>query len=287
MLADAILLVPSPPPQAPARSNLTIRVLTAAVASPVLLANLYWGPGWSWYGLVLAATLIAGWEFFHMTHPADRVAQVVGTALCASVSFVLWFGTHSVAALLSMVLLLPTVAVILALARLGTIPTAAARMTATAFGPLWIGTLTSLALLRRDFGSQGPGYVLLALLYAWLADTSAYFAGRFFGRHKLYEAVSPKKTIEGFVGGLAGALLGGLLAHFWYLPTLAIEDAVGLALLVGALGQAGDLGESLLKRSVGIKDSGGIVPGHGGLLDRVDALFITSSLVYVYALIRG
>jgi len=103
----------------------------------------------------------------------------------------------------------------------------------------------------------------------------------------LYEAVSPKKTRAGFVGALLGALLGGLLGHFLYLRSIPLEHVVPLSLVAGALGQLGDLVESLLKRSTGIKDSGSIVPGHGGMLDRIDALIIVSPIVYLYTLWVG
>ena len=119
-------------------------------------------------------------------------------------------------------------------------------------------------------------------MIAWLGDTGGYFAGRYLGKTKLYEAVSPKKTREGFFGSLGGAVCGSLLAHFWYLPTLPLVHGLLLAVVGGALGQMGDLVESLLKRSTGIKDSGSIVPGHGGLLDRVDALLVVSPIVYLY-----
>jgi len=125
------------------------------------------------------------------------------------------------------------------------------------------------------------------LMFAWLADTGGYFFGRFFGKTKLYEAVSPKKTRAGFVGALVGAAAGASLASFWYLPSLPIAHSLPLAIVAGGLGQLGDLVESLLKRSTGIKDSGSIVPGHGGLLDRVDALLFASPLVYLYALWAG
>ena len=98
--------------------------------------------------------------------------------------------------------------------------------------------------------------------------------------------MSPKKTVEGLVGALVGAMAGALLAHFWYLPGIPLLDALTLALVGGFLGQLGDLGESLLKRGAGVKDSGEIVPGHGGMLDRLDALFVTSALVYLYTLWR-
>jgi phosphatidate cytidylyltransferase len=265
------------------RSNLAIRLLTAAVVSPLILIDLYYWPAWAFYALVLFGTVVGGWEFFHMTHARDRVAQAVGTALTLLVSLGIWFGARDPRYVLAVMLLLPIAAIALSLVRLGDIRTAAARMSATVFGPLWIGLLTCVALLRRDLG---PGYVVLTLMYAWFADTGGYFAGRFFGKHKLYEAVSPKKTWEGLGGAIFGAVVGALLAHFWYLPAIGLGEALGLAVLVGALGQAGDLGESLLKRAVGVKDSGEIVPGHGGILDRLDALFVTSALVYLYIQFR-
>jgi phosphatidate cytidylyltransferase len=127
----------------------------------------------------------------------------------------------------------------------------------------------------------------MCLTFAWLADTGGYFFGRFLGKRKLYEAVSPKKTRAGFVGALIGAEVGGLLGHFLYLRSIPLEHVVPLALVAGALGQCGDLVESLLKRSTGIKDSGSIVPGHGGMLDRIDALIIVAPVVYLYTLWVG
>ena len=88
--------------------------------------------------------------------------------------------------------------------------------------------------------------------------------------------------MEGFFGAIGGALSGALIAHFGYLPSIPLGDALTLGLVAGTLGQLGDLGESLLKRSTGVKDSGEIVPGHGGMLDRLDALFVTSAVVYLY-----
>ena len=124
----------------------------------------------------------------------------------------------------------------------------------------------------------------MTIMFAWFADTGGYFAGRFLGKHKLYEAVSPKKTVEGAIGGLAGSVRGAVLAHFWFLPSLELVPGIVLALVAGCLGQAGDLGESLLKRSFGVKDSGAIVPGHGGILDRVDALMLTAAVTFLYTL---
>jgi phosphatidate cytidylyltransferase len=162
---------------------------------------------------------------------------------------------------------------------------AARRIPALIATPIYAGMLPcTLALARRDAGDDGPGYVLMTLMFAWLADTGGYLAGRAFGKTKLYPLVSPNKTWEGLGGALVGAMLGGALAHFWYLPSIPLADALLLGLLGGALGQLGDLAESLLKRAANAKDSGWIVPGHGGLLDRIDGLLLVGPLVYAYLL---
>jgi phosphatidate cytidylyltransferase len=266
----------------PVRSNLATRLLTATVVAPLLLLVLYFGPAWAWFAVVFLASGVGAVELFGMTHPNDRVARAAGVALTLTVSGVLWQWGTDARVLVTLIAAVPFAAIILALIRLGDVPTAAMRMAATAFGPLWLGMLTFLALLRRDTEGNGADYVVMALMFAWFADTGGFFVGRRFGRHKLYEAVSPKKTVEGFVGAILGAVLGALLAHFWYLRSIPLVDAIVLAIAAGVAGQVGDLGESLLKRSTGVKDSGGILPGHGGILDRIDALFVTSALVYLY-----
>jgi phosphatidate cytidylyltransferase len=101
-----------------------------------------------------------------------------------------------------------------------------------------------LAVMRADMGHDGASYVVMTMMFAWWGDTGGYFAGRFLGKRKLYEAVSPKKTIEGAIGGLGGSVLGALCAHFWYLPSIPLAHAVPLSLVAGAFGQAGDLGRS-------------------------------------------
>jgi phosphatidate cytidylyltransferase len=261
---------------------LATRLITAAVVAPLILLLLYLGPIWGWSLFILAATGLSAWEFFSMSHPGDPIARGVGVLATLGVAAVLYWLGDQPRALLATMAALPVLSILLALARLGDIRTAAARMAATTFGPLWVAMLMFLALLRRDQAGSGPGYVLMSIMFAWFADTGAYFAGRAFGKRKLYEAVSPKKTVEGLVGALLGAMLGASLAHFWYLPEVPLVDALVLSLVGGILGQLGDLGESLLKRSTGVKDSGEIVPGHGGMLDRLDALFVTSALVYLY-----
>jgi len=271
-----------------AASNLKIRLLTAAVVVPPLLFLLFRGPAWGFFWLVFVAAGVAADELYRMTHPADPVARAVAVLTTLGFSAALYFGGHDARVLVSLMFVVPVIGLMVPLWRLGEIHTSALRTLAGVAGPFYIGgLLTALALVRHDAGSLGPHYVFLSLTFAWLADTGGYFFGRFLGKRKLYEAVSPKKTRAGFVGALVGAAAGALLAHFVYLPSLPLEHALPLSLVAGALGQMGDLVESLLKRSTGIKDSGSIVPGHGGMLDRIDALIIVSPIVYLYILWAG
>jgi phosphatidate cytidylyltransferase len=266
--------------------NLVLRLATAVVGIPVILTLIFVAPPWGFYLLVLAAALVGTSELFAMTHAGDRFAQAVGVLVSAVASLAVYFFPHDPRVLATVLVAVPAFGPLFTLARLGAIDTAALRICAMGFGPLFVAVpLTLLALMRVVWPAAGSGLVLLSLGLAWLADTGAYFAGRFLGRRKLYEAVSPKKTVEGAIGGLLSSILWAVIASLSYLhSTLPLVHAVPLAIVAGVLGQAGDLGESLLKRSTGVKDSGAIVPGHGGILDRVDAVIMTTIVVFLYAL---
>lgn len=150
-------------------------------------------------------------------------------------------------------------------------------------GTVWIGGfLAFLPLLRRL--DHGVAWIFLALAIPWLGDTGAYFAGRAFGKHKLYELISPKKTIEGYVGGIITATIGVFVIRGLYLSLLSPLDCVAIGVGIGTLAVLGDLAESLLKRAFGVKDSGKIMPGHGGLLDRIDSLLFVLPPLYGYAM---
>ena len=154
--------------------------------------------------------------------------------------------------------------------------------------PSFVDRLDALGTwqLRGDGDTaRGLGWFLLAQVVTWLTDTGAYLVGRRWGRHRLAPAISPGKTIEGTLGGLAaGAVAAWLCAVAFALPLPALAAPVVGALL-SAVGQLGDLAESLLKRQVGVKDSGGLVPGHGGILDRVDSLLVVAVATYYLALL--
>jgi phosphatidate cytidylyltransferase len=149
------------------------------------------------------------------------------------------------------------------------------------FGFLYVPLLLShLVLLRLD--PHGSQWIFLLLVIVMTGDSAAYYTGSSFGRHKLYEAVSPKKSIEGALGGLAGSLVGALLFRQFFFPELALVHCIAVTLPAAAMGQLGDLFESLLKRSCGVKDSGTIVPGHGGILDRLDSVLFAAPVLFYY-----
>lgn len=270
-----------------AKSNTLVRFLTALAVVPGMLALMFVGPAWGWMLFVLLATGIGAYELFGMTHPGDAIARAGGVGLSMMVYLAIWYGFEldKPALWLTATLLVPVLSLLLNLWRMPEeMSKAALRMAVGTFGPIWLGTgLGSVAALRIVGGDPyGPGYVVFALVLSWLSDTGAYFAGRSFGKHKLAEKISPKKTVEGAIGGVVTATAGAVGAHFIVLDALPIRDAVILGIIGSLLGIFGDLGESVLKRSVGVKDSGGIVPGHGGILDRVDATMITAPIVLLY-----
>jgi phosphatidate cytidylyltransferase len=265
-------------------SNLTARVLVAVVFVPAILALLYIVPHPGFWALTFVATGIAAYELFGMV-TRDGTSRLLGVFLALGVNAAIYWARGDHRAVITVLVSVPLLGLLIPLFRLGDIATAGFRAATFAFGPLYTAIpLTLLGILRRDVD---PGFVILALMLAWFADTGGYFAGRFFGKRKLYEAVSPKKTVEGAIGGLMGSVLGAVWASLHYLHgKLPLHHAIPLALVGGALGQSGDLVESLFKRSTGIKDSGGILPGHGGILDRIDAMMFTASAVFLYVLWR-
>lgn len=259
-----------------------MRVLTSAVAVPLLLGLLFFGPPLAWACLLFAATATAGFELFAMTTGGDRLLQATGIVASVALSIALYFAAASTRTLLTIALLVTLVGLLVPLFRVRELSRSGLQCMSLAAGPWYVGALlTSLSLLRRDFGA---GWVVLVLSVAWLADTGGYFVGRSFGRAKLYPTVSPNKTWAGLYGALLGSTLAALVAALTYLPELPVLNAIVLGMFGGAVGQMGDLVESLLKRSVGVKDSGNIIPGHGGILDRIDAVLFVAPLTYVYAL---
>jgi phosphatidate cytidylyltransferase len=156
----------------------------------------------------------------------------------------------------------------------------------TLTGMLYIG-LTLSYLVEVRLLPHGEWLLLFLLLVTWAGDTGAYYVGTLYGQHALAPRISPKKTIEGLIGGLLGAMIIAYLARWWFVPDFSILGCLALAVLLTLAGLWGDLVESAIKRSVGVKDSGGLLPGHGGMLDRLDSLLFTAPAFYYYVTFIG
>ncbi len=275
-----------------ARSNLTARILFAIVAIPVVLAVAYAG------GLPLALLLalaagLAAWELYRLADRAGYTPFSVAGALIAALLPLAVHGYHSgrfnpPVLGFGAVVILGVFALAIWLRAPDKHPLAATAT--TIFGVLYAGGMLSFAYALRYHNytlGNGAGTALLTypLVLTWVSDTAGFAIGRAVGRHKLIPAVSPGKTVEGAAGALAACALGSWLYAHAVLPRYALlgmapRSAVIFGLVVSAAVQLGDLAESLLKREAGVKDSSQLIPGHGGVLDRIDGLLFALPTAY-------
>lgn len=254
------------------------RVLVALAALPLVLGLVYLG-GWWLFGLAVVAALLGLHEYAAMTRtlrPLVLAAYlgVIAMLLGASLGGLPWL----LGGLLGTILL---AFVLQGLA--GTRQPATVAIGATLLGAAWVGLGIGHIVLLRELPSQGRLTVLTALLAVFAADTLAYFGGRLVGRHKLAPAISPGKTWEGFVAGLAGAVGVAFFALYEDRDTfLSIPEAIALGVVVALAAATGDLFESTLKRDMQVKDSGRLLAGHGGVLDGIDShLFAAPAAFYL------
>jgi phosphatidate cytidylyltransferase len=147
---------------------------------------------------------------------------------------------------------------------------------------MYIGMLGGSTIrLRHDF-PEGPKLIFFLALCVWLGDTGAYYTGKNFGKTKLLPRISPKKTVEGLIGGIITSAIAATVIHFTFLPEFRLADAIVVGVILSAAGVIGDLAESMWKRSAAVKDSGTLIPGHGGFLDRFDSILFTAPMLYLY-----
>jgi phosphatidate cytidylyltransferase len=257
-------------------SNLISRVMVGVVGLPIVL-GVVWLGGWWLFGLVAVAALVAIHEFVTMARPLRPLAPAayIGTMLAlvgARQGGVVWMlagflATFAIAFVLN------------AFAKTRAPSTVA--IGATVLGSAWIGLGLGHIVLLREMHAQ-PRLVLFAvLLTVWAADTFAYFGGRLLGRHKLAPTLSPGKTWEGFViGSLVGMFVAFVALYAERHHYLVIWQAAVLGLVVVLAAAAGDLFESMLKRDMQVKDTGRLLGGHGGILDRIDALLFAAPAAF-------
>lgn len=264
-----------------------VKVVTGVILSAAIIAAIIFAPGPVLAGIIAIIFGMAAWEFAALAggRRIDSVIAVTGSVAVIAVSALLgdpeWLfpvvQTVFVASVLALIVVLMTP---------HPIKTSGHRAAMVVTAIVYVGVAGALCVrmvrLGEDLEMIGRWAILTAGVITWLNDTMAYFGGKLFGRSKMYPAISPNKTWAGSISGMLGSI-GGVFAiraifgiDYPWLPLL------GLALVGGALGQLGDLAESMFKRSAGVKDSGNLLPGHGGMLDRIDAFLFVAPVTWLW-----
>lgn len=259
------------------------RILSAAALLPAFLLLVQFGTAFHFFLLITLAILIGLYEFYGMAKAGGwRPLTSLGMGSGLALSCMEFLGTPApwlISAMTGVVILL-----LISLLVGGTEPKeAVSRGAITLFGLIYVAGLLSFPALLRAMAS-GRIYIFYLVFVTWAGDTGAFYVGSLMGKRPLCPSVSPRKTVEGSVGGLVCSVLASGLAKLWFWEGLGAVEIVAMGVGLGVMGQIGDLCESMLKRGFGVKDTGALIPGHGGLLDRVDSLLFAGPVLYVAAL---
>ncbi|HJT65803.1 MAG TPA: phosphatidate cytidylyltransferase [Pyrinomonadaceae bacterium] len=275
--------------KAAAKSSGAARVLTAVIVLPFLIASILvpWLK-WLFVALAIAAMALALFEFYVLAkqrglNPDTGAGFLAATAILVLATFPIDLYNEI---LLQFVLIVLTAGTLVAATLRGApFDKMIGSVGSTILGVLYIALLGSYLVSLRMFHDPNVAADVLSFFFLVLmgADAGAYYIGRAFGKHKLAPSISPGKTWEGVAGGIVAALAMATLAHYWFFRELPLKWALPLAAVMTVIGILGDLAESALKRSAGAKDAANILPGHGGLLDRLDSLLFNAPLIYYFA----
>jgi phosphatidate cytidylyltransferase len=271
--------------------NLVIRILVAAIFIPVILWICYQG-GWWLLGMVMFFALTAMIEFLYNEKYRPNqflfwmALLTVITALIVTnnqmISILVYWDIFVVVFSINMFLLVS--GMIFASGKLSP-EELFSKYTKLFWGVAYISILYPFVYHTGTLqynSISGGDWLLLLFGILWIGDTAAMGFGKWIGKNKLAPTVSPNKTVEGFIGGLVGAVIIGIIMYFWKFQTIPFYHIASLAIICSIFGQLGDLVESMWKRSIGIKDSSAVIPGHGGMLDRFDSLLFASPVMYFY-----
>jgi phosphatidate cytidylyltransferase len=263
------------------------RIITAVIVLPVLIASILFEQlALLFVVLGIAAMVLGLYEFWMLAKKRDlRPDAATGFLGAAALFTAFYFDAPSRSLDLILILCAFTIAALArAMLRGAPFDKMIGSVGSTVLGVLYVVLLGGhLISVRTGFEPQLASDLLsFFFLVIMGSDTGAYYTGRALGRHKLAPKISPGKTWEGAVGGMLASLLMAVLAHFWFFPELDLRAALPLAVAMNVLGVLGDLTESALKRSVGAKDAAQILPGHGGLLDRLDSLLFNAPVIYYF-----
>lgn len=259
------------------------RWITALIFIPPLLLLILRGSPPIFAIAIIAAAILGLWEYFRIVfadHDKTLLSMIQAAGYACGVIAILCIYLRNIDALLLTLALNLIVAAFFSILRFRSHSDAPQVVAKQIFGVIYIPVLLSFLILMRN-GADGPLWVVFVMWVVAWGDTGALYVGTLWGRHKLCPAVSPKKTIEGAVGGLGANLIFGWLFKVLFFNVMPGLACIVVALGAGAVGQAGDLFESEFKRAAGVKDSGTILPGHGGILDRIDALLFAAPVAYL------
>jgi len=258
------------------------RELTALVLAPITIWLIGWAPVYAFDAAVALISLLALHEFLGL---GRRKGYEMPVILCMLVTLfiIAAFILEEVSVEIGMfvaLLVIPGWYVL----RGGDIEKALPSSAVAVLATMYVGMLAGCIIrLHSDFGPTiGPKLVYFLLLVVWLGDTGAYYTGRNFGKHKMSPRISPKKTWEGLAGGIVASVITAVVIHLTFFPQFALVHAIIVGVVLSLTGVIGDLAESMWKRSAGVKDSGTLIPGHGGLFDRFDSILYTAPILYVY-----
>ncbi len=264
------------------------REAVAGVLAPLLLAAIIWLPPWVFLSVLGAAVTAAGWELLTMARGTGAAVLRAPAVLALAATLAAAWLAGPVGLLVALV----TAAVLLPTLQLGHPERPSGGLTGAAaalFAVVYLGATGACLGWLRTWAPGGAGVrlILLYLLVIWIGDSGAYYVGKSIGRHRMSPRISPKKTWEGLAGGVAATFLAAAVLKAWFLPELPWIHTMAVAAILAVAAPVGDLVESQIKRDTGVKDSSGLLPGHGGLLDRTDSLVYAAPPVLGYLLLVG
>ena len=256
------------------------RIIAALVLTPLFLILIIKGSYVHYSMLVVVLASLGLWEYFNLI--GDRVdRRLRNIGIIWGVLLAGGFHVGSSQVIIAMLALGFISVCLVRLSKVGDLGTVFQEIGYTFLGPLYVGLLLGhLSLIRSTL--EGREWTLLLFFTIWMGDIAAFYTGLSIGKHKLYPEISPNKTIEGAIGGTLGCFMVVAAAKVFYMNQLSVMDVLIISVGIAVMGQLGDLCESMFKRAAGVKDSGNLIPGHGGILDRFDSVLFAAPFLYYY-----
>jgi phosphatidate cytidylyltransferase len=256
------------------------KILVGSLLVPFILVPIIIGPPAVLSLMVLIATFFGLREFYTLALPNSKwVERLTGIGLGLILSFLVIYG--DLKTILPFFVLLLLLLSLLSLAISQNLPSTISSMGILLFGILYIGFLLPHVALIRNM-TEGRVWALFLIVTVWAGDIFAFLSGSLLGKHKLYPKISPNKTYEGLGGAVGGSILVALVYSHFFIPRMGLGLCILLAIGLTILGQLGDFTESMLKRSAQVKDSGSLIPGHGGMLDRMDSFLFSAPFLHYF-----